>query len=41
VNISGEALEEIEGLVVAQEDLGLQLASIKRELDKRLRYGGS
>jgi redox-sensing transcriptional repressor len=39
-NISGEALEEIEeieGLVVVQEDLGLQLASVKRELDKRLR----
>lgn len=37
VNLSGEILEEVEGLIVLQEDLGFQLASIKREMDKRLR----
>jgi redox-sensing transcriptional repressor len=37
VNLSGESLEEIEELVVVHEDLGCQLASITRELDKRLR----
>jgi redox-sensing transcriptional repressor len=39
VNLSGEPIEPIEELVVVQEDLGFQLASISREIDKRLRSG--
>jgi redox-sensing transcriptional repressor len=39
VNLSGEAIEEVEELVVMHEDLGLQLASIKRELDRRRKNG--
>jgi len=35
VNLSGEALEGCEDVVVQQEDLGFQLASVSRELDKR------
>ncbi len=37
VNLSGESLEEVEGLVILNEDIGFQLASVKRELEKRLR----
>jgi redox-sensing transcriptional repressor len=37
VNISGEPIEEVEELVVYQEDLGFHLASLSREIDKRLR----
>jgi redox-sensing transcriptional repressor len=34
INLSGEALEAIEGLVILQDDLGFQLASLSRELEK-------
>jgi redox-sensing transcriptional repressor len=37
VNLSGETIEEEEGLVVAQDDLGFQLTSLARELDRRNR----
>ncbi len=35
VNISGEPIDPIDGLVIIQEDLGFQLASLSRELDLR------
>jgi redox-sensing transcriptional repressor len=39
VNLSGEAPEGCEDIVVQQEDLGFQLASVARELDRRRKAG--
>jgi AT-rich DNA-binding protein len=35
VNLSGESIEGVEGLLVVQEDLGFQLASVSREVERR------
>jgi redox-sensing transcriptional repressor len=37
VNLSGENIEDIEDIVIMQEDIGFQLASISREIEKRER----
>jgi redox-sensing transcriptional repressor len=37
VNLSGESVEEVEGLLVLQEDIGFQLASISHEIERRER----
>jgi redox-sensing transcriptional repressor len=34
VNLSGESVEEVEGLLVIQEDIGFQLAEISRAVEK-------
>lgn len=37
VNLSGESIEAIEGLTMIHEDLGFQLASISREIEKTVK----
>lgn len=35
VNLSGESVEEVDGLLVLQEDIGFQLAEVSRAVEKR------